>query len=169
MVNSCLCWELFGFLPEFPSGRKRGLICPQQEQVAFTAAEWNGKPGSDPRPKSFHVKRDEVSVICSNLRSFLKIQNCLFKLIKVVEELSLEPILHGYPQGPSRAFELQEQSLRSNYQHRDCPSRQEAPSSPDCSLGLSWPHFFLLIAPGYLPHQPSYHPASLIFSALPPT
>ena len=86
VVSPCLFWELLGFLPEFLSRRKRGLICPQPEQeVAFTAADWNGKPGSDPPPKSSHVKRDEVSVICSNLRRskiFSKIQNFLFKLMK---------------------------------------------------------------------------------------
>lgn len=60
---------------------ERGLMCPQQEQeVAFTAADWNGKPGSDPPPKSFHVKRDAVSAICSdsrNSKSFLKNQEFL--------------------------------------------------------------------------------------------
>lgn len=112
VVSSCLCWELFGFLPEFPSGRKRGLICPQQEQeVAFTATDWNGKPGSDPPPKSFHVKRDEVSVICSNSRrskGFLKIQNCLFKLIKEeMRTITRAKFCHCYPQGSSRVFEWQ--------------------------------------------------------------
>jgi hypothetical protein len=58
VVNSCLCWELFSFLPEFPSRRKRGLICPQQEQgMAFTAADWNGKPASDPPPKKLSHER----------------------------------------------------------------------------------------------------------------
>lgn len=58
VVSPCLFWELLGFLPEFLSRRKRGLICPQPEQeVAFTAADWNGKPGSDPPPKSSPWKR----------------------------------------------------------------------------------------------------------------
>ena len=120
VVNSCLCWELFGFLPEFLSRRKRGLICPQQEQeVAFTAADWNGKPGSDPPPKSFHVKRDEVSVICSNSRSsksFLKIQNFLFKLMKEeTRTISRANFCHWYAQASSRVFESQCHSLRAEY------------------------------------------------------
>lgn len=112
VVNSFLCWELFGFLPEFPSGRKRGLICPQRKQaVAFTATDWNGKPGSDPPPKSFHVKRDEVSVIGSNSRrskGFLKIQNWLFKLIKEeTRTITRAKFCHCYPRGSSGVFKSQ--------------------------------------------------------------
>lgn len=121
VVSPCLFWELLGFLPEFLSRRKRGLICPQPEQeVAFTAADWNGKPGSDPPPKSSHVKRDEVSVICSNLRgskSFSKIQNFLFKLMKEeTQAISRAKFYPSYTQGSRRVFEPQHHSLRAEYE-----------------------------------------------------
>lgn len=121
VVNSCLFWELLGFLPEFLSRRKRGLISPQPEQeVAFTAADWNGKPGSDPPPKSSHVKRDEVSVICSNLtrsKSFLKIQNYLFKLMKEeARAIRRAKFYPWYTQGSRRVFEPQHYSLRAEYE-----------------------------------------------------
>lgn len=103
---------LVSFLNFHRGKKKRGLICPQPEQeVAFTATDWNGKPGSNPPPKSFHVKRDEVSVMCSNSRSskgFLKIQNCLFKLIKEeTRTITRAKFCHCYPQGSSRVFESQ--------------------------------------------------------------
>lgn len=143
VVNSCLCWELFGFLPEFPSGRKRVLICPQQEQVAFTAADWNGKPESDPPPKSFHVKRDGVSVICSNSRSskrFLKIQNCLFMLIKE-ERRTLEASFALPPSevqwSVNRKATVREQSMRSCYHPMTVPQDRKLHHPPACPLGLN--------------------------------
>lgn len=84
VASSCLCWELFGFLPEFPSGRKWGLICPQQEQeVAFIAADWNGKWASDPPPKRLSHEREMKFQLSAPIRikKFLE-KNCLCKLIK---------------------------------------------------------------------------------------
>lgn len=97
---------LVSFL-NFYQGEKR-LDLPQPEQKWLSQqTDWNGKPGSDPPPKSSHVKRDEVSVICSNLRgskSFSKIQNFLFKLMKEeTQAISGKPIPHTL-KGPGESL-----------------------------------------------------------------
>lgn len=90
-VSSGLCWELFGFLPEFPSGRKRPDV-PTGEQGSFTAPAGMGR-GDQPHGQRPSRERDEVSALCSTPRSsqhFLEIQNCLFQSIKE-KDLEREP------------------------------------------------------------------------------
>lgn len=141
VVNSCLCWELFSFLPEFPLERKQGLICPQQEQeVAFIEADWNRKPGSDLLPKAFTWKRMEFQLsapIQKAPKGFLKIQNCLFKLIKEKTRTITDPSFGvATLKGPRESLNHNTTvSLRaeygSDYQYYcDSPSGQDAPSSP---------------------------------------
>lgn len=110
---------LVSFL-NFYQRRKRGSLPPARTRSGFAAAEWNGKPGSDPPPKSSPRERDEVSVICSNLRgskSFSKIQNFLFKLMKEeTQAISRAKFYPSYIKGSRRVFEPQYHSLRAEYE-----------------------------------------------------
>lgn len=90
-VSSGLCWELFGFLPEFPSGRKRPDV-PTGEQGSFIAPAGMGRR-DQPHGQRPSRERDEVSALSSTPRSsqhFLEIQNCLFQSIKE-KDLEREP------------------------------------------------------------------------------